>query len=86
MEEVAAFIEVSRQEAALITQAQAAVLLGLSRMRISQLVAEDRLKQWHFMGGKYVSFMQVLDYGKQEKNVGGRPSKIAFLAAAVDRD
>ncbi len=85
MQEMREFMVIQKEEGALITQTQAALLLGVTKVRVGELVGLGRFTMWEFLGGKYVSFKQVAEYCRSARK-SGRPSKIAFLAAAVDRE
>jgi hypothetical protein len=72
-EEFARYRQVSVREAGLMTQANATVVLNLSKQRLSDLVQNGRL-HWHeFFDTKFLSCREVAEF-KKLKRKAGRPS------------
>lgn len=83
-QELSEFVELNKQEGALITASQAAMIIGVSKQRVAELVQDGRLNRWERIGAKYLSFNEVIRFS-QETRQTGRPKKLAFLVAAADR-
>jgi hypothetical protein len=72
-EEFRRFRQASRREGGLMTQANAAFVLNLSKQRLSDLVQSGRL-HWHqFFNTKFLSCQETADFQKL-KRIPGRPS------------
>jgi hypothetical protein len=72
-QEFARYREVSRREAGLMTQANAALVLNLSKQRLSDLVQSNRL-HWHpFFDTKFLSCREIAEF-KKVKRKAGRPA------------
>src|SRR5438874_2329920 len=68
------------QEKGLLNHAQAALLLDVSTKRVGELVRLGKLKDFTFLGRKYVSMQEVWERNKQELKAG-RPRR-SFLKRA----
>jgi predicted XRE-type DNA-binding protein len=79
------YLALSSERKGLLTQAQAAAILGVSRQRVFELVAQKRLNLIEILDGRYVFGDEVLAYASEEKSKGGRPSKLKLWTAALDR-
>jgi len=72
-QEFARYRDVSRREGGLMTQANAALVLNLSKQRLSDLVRSNRL-HWHpFFDTKFLSCGEIAEF-KNVKRKAGRPS------------
>ena len=82
-----AFRETCKEEGGLITQGQAAVILGVSSGTMSVWMGRGRFSTFKFLGAKFVSSREVLAcYDQREKGemaVGGRGHKAPALADLV---
>ena len=68
------FIHVSRKEGGLLSPSQAAVHLGVSKVRVHQLMEAGILRKWVYLGKPYVSCQDVAD--RREADVKtGRPKR-----------
>ena len=68
------FRHVSRFVGGLVPQAQAALVLGLSKQRINDLVAGGRLREHDFFGKNFIACSDIADFqGKKRRS--GRPRK-----------
>ncbi len=79
------YLALSNERKGLLTQAQAAAILGVSRQRVHELVQQKRLDMIEILDGRYVYGDEILAYASEEKSKGGRPSKLKLWAAALDR-
>src|SRR5437667_6313518 len=61
------------EEKGLLNHAQAALLLDVSTKRVGELVRLGKLKDFSFLGRKYVSMREVWDRNKQELKAGRPP-------------
>ena len=86
------FQDMQQEHGGMLTQAQAALILGVTRSRVNQLVSEGVLRSFTFritlQGesmelGKYVSGRAVCEYAEKEKLHGGRPSKLQLRIAGL---
>jgi hypothetical protein len=66
--------EVMHREGGLLNIPQAALLLGVSRERVRELMKLDMLKRFDFLGHVYLSFNQVLERCEQALKAG-RPRR-----------
>jgi hypothetical protein len=72
-QEFTRYREASRREGGLMTQANAAFVLNLSKQRLSDLVQGGRL-HWHpFFDTKFLSCREIAEFKKVKRKVG-RPS------------
>jgi hypothetical protein len=87
------FAALSHEHGGLLTQAQAALMLGLSRSRIGDFIEEGRLTSvtMEFWPGtdqastvRFVPGQAVLEFLTRERSKGGRPSKTRMLMASFD--
>ena len=67
---------VSELEGGLIAKAQAALVLGVSKQRVSDLVEEKRLRQHDFFGKEFISCKDLESFRKIERKTG-RPKAAA---------
>lgn len=82
----------SREHGGLLTQAQTALLLGVSRARVGELLGEGKLPYVSFdmrVGDqgdvlKFVAAPVLLEFMTKEKSKGGRPSKARLVLAGLD--
>ena len=84
-QQMAIFREKSDVFGGLITQTQAALILGISRQCVAQYVSRGHLTVHEILGGKYLGGTEVIEFAKREKLKGGRPSKLAIWASALNR-
>lgn len=70
------FRRVSESEGGLIAKAQAALVLGVSKQRVSDLVEEKRLRQHDFFGKEFISCKDLESFRKIERKTG-RPKAAA---------
>jgi len=78
--EFRAMSEAMVAEKGLLNHAQAALLLDVSTKRVGELVRLGKLKDFTFLGRKYVSMQEVCERNKQELKAG-RPRR-SFLKRA----
>lgn len=87
------FAAMSHEHGGLLTQAQVALLAGLSRARVNQLLDEGKLPfvEFTFCPGtpdantvRFVPGPEVVAWMGREKSKGGRPSKMKMIAASFD--
>jgi hypothetical protein len=68
------FQQVSKFVGGLVPQAQAALVLGLSKQRINDLVAGGRLREHDFFGKNFIACSDIVKFqGEQRRS--GRPRK-----------
>lgn len=90
-DEVARFQEFTKSHGALLTQAQAALLLGVSRARVNQFVGEGRLPTVSFTLRvkteseelRFIPGTALVEFMGREKLKVGRPSKARLALAAL---
>ena len=90
----ARFVEMNASLGGLFTRAQAALLLGVAKQRVAQLLDDGRLIEHEFrieheggeseVVGRYISGAQIERYLAVERKPSGRPSKLRMVAAALD--
>jgi len=87
------FGELSTKHGGLLTQAQVALLAGISRTRVNELLNTQKLPyvEFTFWPGtteantvRFVPGPEVVEWLGREKSKGGRPSKAKMLAAAFE--
>lgn len=83
--ELAKFLEYNEVYGVLLTQAQAALVLGITRQAVAEYVKRGKLTIIESFGGKYIGSKDVIAFATREKLKGGRPSKVALYGAAFDR-
>ena len=78
-------------EKGLLNHAQAALMLDVSTKRVGELVRQNKLKRFDFLGRTYVSMRQIWERNRQELRAGRPPRRIgrriaASLKATVQTD
>jgi hypothetical protein len=68
------FQQVSRFVGGLVPQAQAALILGLSKQRVNDLVAGGRLREHDFFGKNFIACSDIAKFQRKERR-SGRPKK-----------
>lgn len=68
------FQHASKYGGGLLPQAQAAMILGLSKQRVNDLVAEGRLREHDFFGKNFISCADIEAFKKVDRP-SGRPKK-----------
>jgi hypothetical protein len=71
-DEFGRFQRVSTFVGGLMPQAQAALVLGLSKQRVNNLVAKGRLREHDFFGKNFVACSDIAKF-QAEKRRSGRP-------------
>jgi hypothetical protein len=79
------------EEKGLLNHAQAALILDVSTKRVGELVRQDKLHRFDFLGRTYVSMREIWERNRQELRAGLSPRPIgrrmmASLKAAVQTD
>jgi hypothetical protein len=74
-DEMAEFVEVSRQEQGLVTVTFACKALKVSRTRIDQMCEAGILKRFEMCGHVMISVRSIRDRAEAERQAGGRPKK-----------
>ena len=69
------FQRVSKFVGGLVPQAQAALVLGLSRQRVNDLVAAGRLREHDFFGKDFIAGKDIAEF-KAKPRRSGRPRKV----------
>jgi hypothetical protein len=64
------FRQASSEEGGLIAKAHAALVLGVSKQRIGDLVAEKRLREHEFFGKEFISCRDLEAFRKVERKTG----------------
>ena len=90
----AKFVEMNASLGGLFTRAQAALLLGVAKQRVAQLVQEGRLREHAFtiehadgtseVVGLFISGAQIERHLVEGKKPMGRPSKLRLALAAAE--
>lgn len=62
--------KVSEENGHLVPPAWAAVLLDVSQQRVSDLIAEERLRCWVFFGKRLVCLKDLAEYSNTERKAG----------------
>ena len=70
------------KEKGLVNHAQAALLLDVSTKRVGELVRLEKLKDFTFLGRKYVSMTEVRQRYKQELKAGRPPMSLGKRVVA----
>src|SRR6266699_6460349 len=69
-------------EKGLLNHAQAALMLDVSTKRVGELVRQNKLKRFDFLGRTYVSMRQIWERNRQELRAGRPPRRIGRRIAA----
>ena len=68
------FQRASKFAGGLVPQAQAALVLGLSKQRINDLVAGGRLREHDFFGKNFIACSDIAEFRAKQRR-SGRPRK-----------
>jgi hypothetical protein len=83
--ELEKFRAMQRDRNGLVTQSQAALILGVTPARVGQFCDSGQLERITIFDGKYVPADALLAFSKTERRNGRPPSKMKLLKAAFDR-
>ncbi len=79
------YMSLSQERGGLITVSQAALILGVSRQRVQQLVAAQRLNVIEILDGRYLYGDEIIAWAESEKIVGRPTSKFKIWTAGLNR-
>jgi hypothetical protein len=79
------YMALSHERGGLITVSQAALILGVSRQRVQQLVAAQRLNVIEILDGRYLYGDEIIAWAESEKIVGRPTSKFKIWTAGLNR-
>jgi hypothetical protein len=69
------FMRISKRQGGLVPQSVAGTVLGVSRQRVHQLVAEGTFSHWSFYGMNWLSQDEVLSFAKLQRQAGENQHK-----------
>jgi hypothetical protein len=64
------FVKITQTNGGLVPQSMVGTILGVSRQRVHQLVAEGVFSHWTFYGMKWLSQNEVVAFGKLQRRAG----------------
>lgn len=69
------FMRIAKLKRGLVPQSAAATILGVSRQRVHQLVAEGTFSHWTFYGMSWLSQEEVVSFAKLHRQAGENQHK-----------
>ena len=73
--EFAKFLEYSEIHGALVSQSQAARVLGISQQAVAEYMKRGRLTRIEVLGAVYIGARELCDFAVRDRGKGGRPRK-----------